>query len=59
MSEKEIHGLDIRLTTVETQLESMSHDLSGILTGINRLLWLIGGGFLMSGVAWVIQGGLA
>ena len=59
MSNEEIHDLDIRLVKVEERLQSMSHDLSGILAGINKLLWLIGGGFLLSGVAWIIQGGLA
>jgi len=55
MSEEEIHDLDIRLTKVEERLRTMASDLAGILSGINKLLWLIGGGFLSIGVALTIQ----
>jgi hypothetical protein len=59
MPEEEMHSLDIRITKVEERLKSMSQDLTGILIGINRMLWLVGGGVLLAGVTWIIQGGLA
>ena len=49
--EKELAVEKQRVSTLETKVDSMN-------SGINRGLWLLGGGFISSVVAWIIGGGL-
>lgn len=62
MSESELE----RLRALETQCALMHQtlgrqekDLANLRGGINRGLWIIGGGFLAGFVSWIIRGGMS
>mgnify|MGYP003653409283 CR=1 FL=1 len=63
MSEEQIAE---RLRTLETdnalllqQVKQLEKNLDSLSNGINRGLWIIGGGFIAAIVSWIIGGGLS
>lgn len=48
----------IALTRLEQKLESVGGKIDNYSRGINRGLWIIGGGFISSVMAWLFSGGL-
>ncbi len=63
MSEEQIAE---RLRTLETdnalllqQVKQLEKNLDSLSSGINRGLWIIGGGFIAAIVSWIIGGGLS
>jgi len=63
MSEEQIAE---RLRTLETdnalllqQVKQLEKNLDSLSSGINRGLWIIGGGFIAAAVSWIIGGGLS
>ena len=52
------HEKDIELTGQKKDFEHISRRLDKIESGINRILWIVGGGILMAIVTFLLNGGL-
>lgn len=58
-SEQErIRRLETQLAVLQTQQKEILGKLNNLSGGINRGLWILGGGFITAFVAWVIGGGM-
>lgn len=62
--EKKVEGELERVRALETQIAVMQSQQKDILSklnnlsgGINRGLWILGGGFIAAFVTWVVNGG--
>lgn len=60
-----VHELALKLVKLEAELEAskltterLEREIANLKSGIGRGLWILGGGFLTSLVAWVAGGGL-
>jgi len=56
--QKEIAEMDKRLALLEQKMDQIDKNVSSINDNLSRILWIIGGGFIMAFVAWVLKGGL-
>lgn len=57
--EREItKGLSDKVLTLEIKNNNLQKKLENLSAGIGRGLWILGGGFLSSVVAWIAGGGL-
>lgn len=61
-----IRHLEIEQVRLQSDVESLKNENSrlesevkNLKSGIGRGLWILGGGFITSFVAWVVGGGLA
>lgn len=50
--------LKIQIATLLVKIDTLSKTIEGFSTGINKGLWILGGGFLTAIVAFVTGGGL-
>lgn len=58
-SEQErIRKLETQLAVMESQQKDILSKITNLSGGINRGLWILGGGFITAAVAWVVNGGL-
>lgn len=55
----EVIQMDKRLALLEQKVDQIDKNVSSINDNLSRILWIIGGGFIASAVAWVIKGGLS
>jgi len=54
----EVVQMDKRLALLEQKVDQIDKNVTKISESLARILWIIGGGFLMAIVAWVIRGGV-
>ena len=57
--DKEIAELRTQIAVLVIKQEALIQKLDGFSSGINRGLWIIGGGFIAAFVAWIVRGGLS
>lgn len=55
---KEITELKIELAKITSRQDAILEKVDKYSSGINRGLWLLGGGFILSLVNWVMGGGI-
>jgi hypothetical protein len=56
--QKEIADMDKRLALLEQKVDQIDKNVSNINDSLSKILWIVGGGFLVAFVTWVIKGGL-
>lgn len=54
----EVIHLDKRLALLEQKVDQIDKNVTSINNSLSKILWIVGGGFLMAFVGWVIKGGL-
>ena len=50
--------IELQNALLAQEVARLNKEITNLSSGIGRGLWLIGGGFLASLVAWVVNGGL-
>lgn len=55
---KEMSDLRLEVALLKQEQVRLKEDQKYLTSGINRALWLIGGGFISSVVLWITKGGL-
>lgn len=60
-----LHELELKIVKIAADLEAekattrrLEEEINSVKSGIGRGLWILGGGFLTSLVAWIAGGGL-
>lgn len=56
--EKDLQAIRIELAVMTAKQEQLIKKLDGFSSGVNRGLWILGGGFISAVVFWVVNGGL-
>lgn len=56
--QKEIAEMDKRLALLEQKMDQIDKNVTSINDNLAKILWIVGGGFIMAIVGWVIRGGL-
>jgi len=56
--QKEIADMDKRLALLEQKVDQIDKNVSNINDSLSKILWIVGGGFLVAFVTWIIKGGL-
>lgn len=56
--QREIADMDKRLALLEQKVDQIDRNVSNINNSLSKILWIVGGGFIASIVAWVVRGGL-
>lgn len=46
------------VAVVQVEVRNLSEKMKAMISGISRLLWIIGGGLISAIVAWIVGGGL-
>lgn len=54
----EVIHMDKRLALLEQKVDQIDKNVSSINDNLSRILWIVGGGFIASAVAWIVKGGL-
>lgn len=57
--EKDMMEMRLELGGLKKDILYIKEGTEKLNSNIDRVLWIIGGGFIMAAVAWVIKGGLA
>lgn len=52
-----LRELEQKVALIEAENRNLKEKLDNLSGGINRGLWIIGGGFVMSMVSWIVGGG--
>lgn len=52
------HDMDKELVQIQTDLRYVREDIRSIQSGVNRLIWTVGGAMVVAVVGFIIQGGL-
>jgi hypothetical protein len=52
--QKEIAEMDKRLALLEQKVDQIDRNVSNINSSLSKILWIVGGGFIASIVAWVL-----
>jgi len=52
------HDMDKELVQIQSDLRYVREDIRGIQSGVNRLIWTVGGAMVIAVVGFIIQGGL-
>lgn len=55
----EVIKLDKRLSLLEQKVDQIDKNVTQINDSLSKILWIIGGGFIASAVAWVVRGGFS
>lgn len=55
----DLSAVKTELAITQTQLTQVTKNQDKYQSGVNRGLWVIGGGFISAIVAWIVQGGLS
>lgn len=50
---------ELEIQALEMDLSQAKEDIKSLKSGIARGLWIIGGGFMSSVVAWIAAGGMS
>jgi len=50
--------MDKRLALLEQKVDQIDRNVSNINSSLSKILWIVGGSFIASIVAWVVRGGL-
>lgn len=50
---------ELKIQALEMDLAQARDDIKSLRSGIGRGLWIIGGGFMSSIVAWIAAGGMS
>ena len=50
--------MDKRLALLEQKVDQIDRNVCNINNSLSKILWIVGGGFIASIVAWVVRGGL-
>jgi hypothetical protein len=62
MSEEQVaerlRNLELDNAVLHEQVKNMETKINSLSSGVSRGLWVLGGGFIASFVAWVVNGGL-
>lgn len=53
-----IRKLETQCALLQQSLDNQQKKLDNLSSGINRGLWIIGGGFIAAAVSWVVKGGM-
>lgn len=56
--QKEIAEMDKRLALLEQKVDQIDKNVTSINANLSKILWIVGGGFIMAIVGWVLRGGL-
>lgn len=56
--EEKIAQLETKVAVMEAENAALKAQVDNLSTGIGRGLWILGGGFMTSVVAWIAGGGL-
>lgn len=56
--QKEIAEMDKRLALLEQKMDQIDKNVTSINDNLAKILWIVGGGFIMAAIGWVIRGGL-
>lgn len=56
--QKEIAEMDKRLALLEQKVDQIDKNVTNINANLSKILWIVGGGFIMAIVGWVLRGGL-
>jgi L-arabinose isomerase len=56
--QKEIAEMDKRLALLEQKMDQIDKNVTNINDNLAKILWIVGGGFIMAIVGWVLRGGL-
>jgi L-arabinose isomerase len=56
--QKEIAEMDKRLALLEQKMDQIDKNVTNINDNLSKILWIVGGGFVMAAVGWIIRGGL-
>lgn len=56
--QKEIAEMDKRLALLEQKVDQIDENVKNISASLSKILWIVGGGFIMAIVGWVLRGGL-
>lgn len=56
--QKEIAEMDKRLALLEQKVDQIDENVRNINSSLSKILWIVGGGFIMAIVGWVLRGGL-
>lgn len=51
--------MDKRLALLEQKVDQIDKNVCKMNDALSKILWIIGGGFLASFVAWIVRGGLS
>lgn len=54
----EVISMDKRLALLEQKVDQIDKNVTCINNNLSKILWIIGGGFLVAAVSWVLKGGL-
>ncbi len=54
----EVISMDKRLALLEQKVDQIDKNVTNINDNLSKILWIIGGGFIMAFVGWVLKGGL-
>jgi hypothetical protein len=54
----EVISMDKRLALLEQKVDQIDKNVTCINNNLSKILWIIGGGFIMAFVGWVLKGGL-
>lgn len=54
----EVISMDKRLALLEQKVDQIDKNVTCINNNLSKILWIIGGGFLVAAVGWVLKGGL-
>lgn len=55
----EHHNLEKQVVKMQADIEYIKKSQDNVNANLNKVLFIIGGGFIMAAVSWVIGGGLA
>jgi len=53
-----LRQIELHNALLSQEVAQLHVEMNKLSSGIGRALWLIGGGFIASFVAWVVNGGL-
>ncbi len=54
----EVISMDKRLALLEQKVDQIDKNVTNINDNLSKILWIIGGGFIMAFVGWILKGGL-
>lgn len=57
--QKKILEHELKLALLEERNKNLESKLSNLQGGINRGLWILGGGFIAAFATWVMNGGMS
>ena len=53
-----LRQIELQNALLSQEVTQLHVEVNNLSSGIGRVLWIIGGGFMASLVAWIVNGGL-